>query len=342
MNLFSWIHHGSDAERGSVDAARGLLEEMITLANPRLRFARKYRARLEPAVQSALVYARVLVASVPPARDATAAAWNTDCYLRAFFATPRDLVLAFSRSPQLAMWFSMHPEAREVYAVLSMQLVEKRILGVSVEDNVLKRDVPQTTLSFADYRVRMFGSTEVELRQDIERRVVAQMAMAALAMALGGETRRTMLEQERALLKLRRKLLENQGAGMSELARKGGPDERSEMGQVSAQLAINEANLKALSAGSEGLDQQVEGLRDVLMRPQEHFNVANRRVRMDRMNIVLNETSTVPGETIDLQIARVPVPDAPPEFRTFIFVRFPRSELVPPSELIGEAVKTLI
>ena len=64
------------------------LERIVQLANPRLRFARRYRARLAPAVLAAMEYAAALVAAVPAAHDATAAAWPTDGCLRAFFAVP--------------------------------------------------------------------------------------------------------------------------------------------------------------------------------------------------------------------------------------------------------------
>jgi hypothetical protein len=55
----------------------------------------------------------------------------------------------------------------------------------------------------------------------------------------------------------------------------------------------------------------------------------------------LSEDSTAPGETLELQVARIPIPDGPPEFRTFVLVRFPRAALLPRGELLSEAARLL-
>jgi hypothetical protein len=59
------------------------------------------------------------------------------------------------------------------------------------------------------------------------------------------------------------------------------------------------------------------------------------------MNVALADDDPAPGVTLDLQIARVPMPDGPPELRTFVFVCFQRSALLPKSALMTEAARML-
>jgi hypothetical protein len=312
------------------------VERIVRLANPRLVFAHRYRSRLTPAARNAMNYAAQLVMAAAPAREASAAAWQTDHCIRSMFATSQEVGRTFSRSPEVRAWFRENPAAREICTVLSMQLVERRVLGVAFEEGVLQREVPQTTVSFTDHRARICAATEQDLRQELERRIVDQLALAAVALAAQDESRRVVLEQERALLRARLRLLGAKGAGISGLGLRVSP-EMGDLARLQLELAVNEQNLRALASGSEDLDYQVECMCTTLTNPADHFSVSARRIRLDNLNIVLPDDSTTPGATLDLQIARVPIPDAAPEFRTFVLARFPRAELISQAELLREA-----
>ncbi|HJQ62516.1 MAG TPA: hypothetical protein VJ834_06620 [Burkholderiales bacterium] len=339
MRILDWIRGGhrtvpQEDERASED-----LERIIQLTNPRLRFARRYRARLLPAVQLAKQYARSLIAGIPPARDASNEAWRSDDCMRAFFASADELMRSFSRSPELRAWFDINPHADRAYAVLSMALVERHVLGTEIENGIMRRDVPQTTLSFADHRVRICGRSEAELRQDIERRVIDQLALTGLALASQDLSQREVLEEENALLRSRRRLLESQGAGLASLS--GAAAQEGALARLRRELAVNEENLRSLAAGPEALDYQLEKLLEVLSHAGERLFVSSRRVRLNRMNVVVSEESPLQGEALDLQIARIPIPDGPPEYRTFALTRFARESLLPSRVLYADAARML-
>jgi hypothetical protein len=256
------------------------------------------------------------------------------------FATAQEVRGTFSRSPEVTQWFTANPAAREVCAVLSMQLVERRVLGTAMEASMLRGEVAQTTINFTDYRARICAPTESELREDLERRIVDQLALAAIAAAANDKSRRALLVQERALLRTRLRLLEAKGAGISGIGMRVNPN-LGELARVQVELAVNEQDLRALSAGHQDLDHQVECLCAALMNPATHFSVAARRIRLDGMNVLLPDDSTAQGATLDLQIAQVPIPEGSPEFRTFVFARFPRAELLAREELLREAAGEL-
>ena len=104
---------------------------------------------------------------------------------------------------------------------------------------------------------------------------------------------------------------------------------------------MNEANLRSIAAGPEALDYQLERLREVLENPRAHLFVTTRRVRLDRMNVLLEDTAAGAAEPLDLRIARIPLPEGPPELRTFVLARFARAELLPQSELFADAARVL-
>jgi hypothetical protein len=221
-----------------------------------------------------------------------------------------------------------------------MVLVERHVLGAALDGDIVRRDVPQTTISFSDHRARIFGASETQLREEIERRIVDQLSLSALASATQDQSQREVLEQERALLRMRLRLLQNQGAGVSGLGLRVNP-ELGEAARIQMDLAVNEANLNSLAVGPESLDYQLQRLCDVLSNAPQHFSVSTRRLRIDRMNVVVDEGSALPAEPLDLRIARIPTPEGSSELRVFMFVHFPRIALLPKSVLQSEAARLL-
>lgn len=341
MGLLDWLR-GSSSSPGGPDAAAvdEVVQRVVQTANPRLRFASRCAQRLGPAVASAMAYATDLVAAVPAAREATAAGWASDPCMRAMFATPDDIVRAFSRSTELRVFFEQHPLAEEVYAVIGMLMEERRISGMALQGSVIRRDVEQTTVSFGDYRVRILGLTEADLRGEIERRVVDQLVIDGVSRAAAGQSQREALEQERALLQTRLRLLEQQGMGMrAALAGESEVDE-SALEQVRAQLEENSRGLDNMPIGAERLDMELERIIEALAGARERLYVTTIRRRLDRMNVVQDDDDPESGTEIEFQLARIPAD--PPETRAVVLARFPRADMLSAGTLLAEAAVEII
>jgi hypothetical protein len=327
-------------DEGERPRVQGALERIVAL-NPHLRMARRYQARLEPAIAAAIKYLDGIAAAAGAPREASARAWAVDPYIHAFFAAPTDIAPALSRSNDLRAFFEQNPDAGEAYGVLGMAMLEKRILGVALEGETMRRDVVQETLSFSDHQVRICGRTEAGLREEIVRRLVEQLGLEGLARAVADRGRRGALEQERALLGTRMQLLERQGVGVRAMLGgegdvAGGSDELERLRQ---QIADNEAAVAGLGIRSDTLDRELDQLCAVLSEPSAHLYVESRRFRLNKMNVVLEEHSTEAGDDITFQVARIPT--TPPMMRAFTLVRFARAELLPATSLLDEAARLL-
>jgi hypothetical protein len=341
MSILNWWHrHGDDANKAqSAENINEAVERIVTMY-PRLRLTRRYRARLAPAVATSLNHARNMVASIPAPREASAAKWFSDPCLRAFFAYPDDMARAFSSSTDLRTFLDRNADIAEAYAVLGMEMVERHVLGVTMEGEVIRRDVPQTAVSFGNYRIRICGRTEPDLRREIERRIIDQLALAGLALAADEKSRRDKLEQERALLKTRLRFLERQGTGMRAALGGDAIDGKTEQAHLQAQFEENTRNLDSLGKRTEVLDHALERLRKVLAEPGQHIYITSKHLRLDRMNIVQKADSPQAGEDIEFLIARIP--DNPPQMRAFALVRVPRAVMQPTSLQLDEAARRLL
>jgi hypothetical protein len=238
--------------------------------------ARRYEARLEPAVVTALRYVAGIVAAIPPAREASAAAWSLDPYIHAFFAGADTVAPALSRSRDLRAYFEQNPGLQEAHAVLGMAMQEKRVLGAALEGETLRRDVIQETVSFSDHQVRICGRTEPELRAEIVRRLVVQLGLQGMARYAAQQTQRGLLESERALLRTRLQLLERKGVGVGALVGDQEAAGADELARLQEAIGENEGAIERLGLRSEALDRELAEVCAVLADPAAHVFVQTR------------------------------------------------------------------
>jgi hypothetical protein len=339
MNIFNWLL-GNDSP-ADVQHAQWVGEavERIVKLNPRLRLARRYQERLKPAAATALDYVIDLVGSLPPAREASAAAWTIDPYVHAFFASADGVARDISRSADLQAHFTRDPELQQVYAVLGMAMSERHVLGVVQDGDIVRRDVLQTTVNFSDHQIRVCGSTEHDLKVEIVRRLLDQLALEGLAQVAADKSRREHLERERALLKTRLQLLERQGAGIRSMVGSATAEHSNELMQLQAQMEENGRNLESLGAQPDAIDRELERVCAVFADPARHISVSNKRMRLNRMNVLQEQGDMSTGEEFSFTIARIPT--IPPETRVFSLIRFARVDLLPARSMLDEASRLL-
>src|ERR1700758_670099 len=113
MGLLSWWFGKNRAsEEGDLQQVKEIVERIVRLG-PHLRLAPDCEARMAPAVRRSLGFLRELVGDMQAPREASAAAWATDPYIHAFFATPDDVCPVFSHSEALRAYFDDHSGADE-------------------------------------------------------------------------------------------------------------------------------------------------------------------------------------------------------------------------------------
>ena len=312
---------------------RALVERLIVLS-PSLKLARDYRERLGPALAQSIAYVHDIVERLPPAREASAANWLADPYIHAFFAAPDEVAHVLSRSPELHAWFESHPLARETWGVLGMAMIERRGFGVEQHGDQVRTDVAQTTLSFDDHQVRVCGESEADLRGQIVQRVVEQIALEGLAQIGADESRRDVLEQERALLRTRRQLLTRQGAGTQKMVGERAIANAAELAQLQAQIEANEQALAALGLKTDALEHEMGVICEVLAHPAQHANVEMEHVRLSPMNVVIEPGAAGNGAEIVFPLAHLPA--SPQGVRAFSLIRFARTDLLPLPTVLDE------
>ena len=335
MGLLSrWLTKRAAPEESHDPQAKAIVERIVGLC-PSLRLASNYASRLLPNVQHTIAYLDRLVDEIPPAREASAAAWANDPYIHALFATPDEVCRPFNRSHAMNTFFSDHPVADEAFAVLGMAIDERHIFGVGQHGETTHTDIAQTTINFSDHQVRVCGETEPVLRREIVLRIVDQLVLEGLGKIEAETERQGELERERALLKTRLMILERQGAGVRSLLGSDASSSYAEVARLQAQIEENDQALAQLGLKTEALERHFGVICDVLAAPDAHFYVLKSTYRLDRMNVVVEEGNTRPAHEIEFRLARLPA--SPNAIRVFSTVRFRRADFAPPESNLAHA-----
>ncbi len=338
MGFLRWIQRQGGKPRHRDDRELVALTARVTALSPRLRLVPHYERRLAPRLATALEAIRATVTGLPAPREASESAWDSDPHIHAYFGTAADVVRAFSRSPDLREFFGRMPLAEHAYAVLGMAMNERRTLGVALEGEVMRSDVPQTLVSFSDYQLRICAESDAVLRAEIVMRMLDQLAMEAMARFAAGKGRRDTLERELGLLRAQLKLYERQGMGLRSMVG-GEVADAAAVQSVRDEITHNASELAALGHGGDTLARQLECLGEVLGDAANRLNIETRRMRLSQVNVMLSADSTVPGDDLELLCAHVP--GDPPLVRWFSIVRYARADMLSPATLLDEAARML-
>ena len=168
MGILDWFKNRPsqfDPDRPSDKMTLWAIDKAVTLTNPRLKLVRSYQERLTPAVETSIRYLCDIVFTLPPPIQVSASYWSADPVLRAFFVAASDIPFALGRSNNLRTLIDKYPKLDEAYFILVMTFSEQRVLGMSLQGDLVQRDIAQTVIGFSDHEARICGNEDQEVRR---------------------------------------------------------------------------------------------------------------------------------------------------------------------------------
>jgi hypothetical protein len=340
-NLFERVLRSlfSGAGEGDPPAERQLVADLVEMVvetvEPRVRQVSRYNDKLQGSMRATIAHLRALGKALAEPLPLTRKAWAGDPRVNAFFATTDDVTACLGRSRELRAFFENPANAgvEEAFALLGMKKTERRIFAPSLEGDALRHDVAQTSVSFSDHRIVAPSRTEAETRLEVGRRVINRLAQAALSRIIALDEKATELQQHKAYLGARLRLLN--------LSRDGVHEDQAAVGE---QIKAIERELKETVEGyieAKGSIATIEGhleqIKAVFDHPGDHVALTHTPLRVSRLGIKLDESATESAN--DLVLAELSIGE---NFRpAIVVVRCPRAELPPKEDLIAKAERYL-
>lgn len=302
---------------------RRAIEQVVDGVDPRLHAVLDYARKLTPAVERTIAYFIDCGQWLAPPVEFSARRWASDPLVRTLFASAAELQRFFSDDPGVRAYFHDHPLADEVYIGLGVTRHERRGFGVAMSGEVIQREVPQTVISFSDYRLFGACDNEQQLRHNIEQRGFGFLIGEALERIVEQQSSAHGREHEQQILELRLRGLMQKRLAMDSLYYESNAALDDEIAVLRTRL-MHEREALALSHGETTvLDDYIAGISAVLADPERYVKRETVRLRINRMNIKVES----PDEPADeLTFSEVTIGGRPP--RVVVLARFPRRDLL--------------
>ena len=317
----------AEQERAAIIAEA--IEEVIAGTEPKLRALSHYDRSLGPVIAGALDYIAGLIARLPPPIELSRRAWQRDPHVNAFFATAADLPLFLSRSKELRDFFQRHPGASQAFAILTLTRKERQVFGLSLQDEMVRRDVAQTSVGFTEPQLLSPSATEEEVR--------AEARHCALNLYIGlAKKRLTKRQGQREGLDQERLILETRLKGLRAQVRQGTEDPaalQEKIATTEARLAANAQERAALGSFTNRLEAMLAEIHHLLADPGHELQLAPSSLRVDRLGIKQEGGQGNGVAANDLSLLECTTATSQ---RVITLVRCPRDELLTLDQIVAQ------
>jgi hypothetical protein len=314
--------------RNHIAAVNRAIERVVEQADPRLRGLMGYRKALFPVVEEGLAYSEELAARFPGPVRLDRAAWSADPQVNALFGDVEALRRVIS-GPAVRAWAKANPmETGDCYGILLAWPQVRNQFGVELEGETLKRDVPQTTLGFANAELVLPGTDLDEVRRKLVQGILDALVAEAIRGLTERETKIAEIEDRLRMVRLKRKALNPVGLDLLRDGSSSQPEEGEALGRRIAEL---EQELELASAGLRTPGDYLMRLVEALSNPRGRADIRRERVMLDRMNIIPDGAEAEGATEIEFTYGY----RGERRGRVLLLVQFPRGEMIQEAELMA-------
>ena len=290
--LAAW-RAGRQLKRGREKAVSEAIELIVEGTDPRIRVVRGYQSKLRSAVERTLAFIEEIVACLPAPIELSRRSWQKDPTINALFATTEDVRRAVSGSKDLRDYFQRNMAIQKAFALLTATRQEKTVVGMALQEDVLQRDVLQTSVSFTDHRIFAGGDTEECLREAVKKRALNLFINHAQARLLDLQLQCDGLERERQVLQIRLKLLRTRAQSLEAVE-----DDSKEIEELDKKLAENTKSRESSGGAVATMEGVLEQVRSIFANPETHLANSMISFRVNRAGIKLDEQATESGNHV--------------------------------------------
>jgi vacuolar-type H+-ATPase subunit I/STV1 len=215
-----------------------------------------------------------------------------------------------------------------------MLKAERSVFAPAIVDGSLRQDVAQTTVSFDKHRLFAPAAEFPDSRREVGMLILRRMAALALERITALGERATELEQRKAMLGSRLRMLTLRRNGLEEIA----GDAAAELAALQDQLKATADDFQEAKASLATLDSRIENVNAVFNAPADYVSLARTEVRVNRMGYKVEGQSDEPVAPITL--SELSIGDG--LTAVVAFVRCARAELPPKEDLVARAARELI
>lgn len=276
MNAFSHLF-GREPTR---PALLPVIERAVDGVEPLLRQAGGYPDAYSKPIQSALEYARSLADQVPGPVTVSRETYAGDPLVHALFPSVESVSEALDSSVALQKHLREFPADGELYALMGMRRIEKRVAGMRLAGQMVQRDVMQDMVYFTSHTIESPAASEADAREQVALRFFDRLVDKVAQRVAQRKREKQSLLQEKDTLMMRLRMAD-------EVSR---PVLQERLTRLLAELQD--------AIGALELDRYREDFDAVLLDPARHLRLDQTPIRLDGMGIRRDNAAESNGKTV--------------------------------------------
>ena len=284
--------------RGGIDPRMyATIEEVVDIADPTIRRARKYKKKLVSPIETAQSFCLSFMDVVPGPVRLDRDAYFHDPRVKALFATPEQMEDLLRFSPDMgAMEEERSGSGR---ALLTMTKEEKTTFGHQKTGEMIMRDVAQRTVNFTDHRLVAPSHSAGGVQDGVVGRGVEVLATVAMEHITNLRTTISELRQKRDYLQGAKKILQGRSRIQSSFSVPD-PDKQSQLEKAIENLEIVEDELQDALKELSYPEDSLHHLVDILENPAQMLVAEPYSIQLNWMNVILDGAGQDGGTEIEL------------------------------------------
>lgn len=280
------------------EVLRQATEQVVEVADPVIRQARRYRRVLRKPVAGAMEYCRSLIDAIPGPVALGRGSYHADPLVKALFASPGELEEVVRISPE-AMALRERGHSGEVSALLTMLHQEKTIFGYQQEGEMIRRDVPQRAVSFFDHQIVAPAGDLNTTKTGIVNRGLEVLATVAMERITTLKARRAELREKREYLKGMLRIMGGK-SHMLEMFAAPDPGKLEEFHEAEKMLASVEQEIEELQNKIGYPEHSLGYLEEIMRKPDDSLLVRGQSFRLNWMGVRVEDQPESEGSEITL------------------------------------------
>jgi hypothetical protein len=289
----------------SVDEA---IEHVIDGIDVKLRLVPAYQKKLQHEVTLSLKYIDQLVEQIPGPIDVSRNTFVTDPQVRSYFATSDILQDTFSCGTELKAFFDQQENTatNQCCALLCANKEEKKIMGLALEGEMIRRDVPQTAINLSDYKILSPAIDDKQVRSGIKKCIFDGLVTYALQQIASIKSESRELMDRRRILHSQLRSKQTQGNGLTKLLAQA-HIESVQSAELAVQLEEAETRLKDLTGDMDVFSFYLKEIKKILSQPEKFIRLNVNCLRLSDMCIKVDTDTTQANDVCftELEITNV-------------------------------------
>jgi hypothetical protein len=308
------------------------VESVVDAVDPRLRSVSGYARKIAPGMANTIAHMRALAKDMPEPIPLSRSAWASDPLLNAMFAAAADVPAVLGGSEELRAFFDAPANAalNDAHALLGALKAEHNVLAPAIVNGQLRQDVAQTTVNFSGHRLIAPGADFLACRREVGMRILRRLAELALERITAVGERTTALEQRKALLGARLRMLHLRRNGLQDIAGVA-HDETAEIASIERELQATVDDYVEAKASLATLVSRIDHINAIFTAPADFVSYTRVGLRVNRMGYKVAAGSD--EQASDLTLGELSIGDGLKA--VIVFVLCPRAEL-PAKESLRE------